>query len=59
MKKIYNNVKEKTREWWNKVMSSRNKKMSQGAQEVNKLITSAHKDQWRRDHGHSPEKKKQ
>jgi len=42
-------AKENIRAYWRRYMNhSKHTKMSEGAQEVNKLITSAHKDQWRR-----------
>lgn len=42
-------TREKMRNYWARMMNdSKRVKMSEGAQEVNKVITSAHKDQWRR-----------
>lgn len=42
-------TREKMRNYWNRMMNNSKKvKMSEGGQEISKLITSAHKDQWRR-----------
>ncbi len=42
-------TREKMRNYWKRMMNDSKKvKMSEGAQEISKLITSAHKDQWRR-----------
>ncbi len=47
--KKFGNAREKMSGYWRRVMNHSNEKsMSEGAQESNKLITSAHKDQWRR-----------
>lgn len=36
-------------EYWRRMMNdSTEKKMTQGSEEISKIITSAHKDQWRR-----------
>lgn len=54
MKKFFSKVfgqdtREKLRNYWNSLIrSKKHVKMSEGAQEVNKVITSAHGDQWRR-----------
>jgi hypothetical protein len=40
------------REYLKNVMNSLQKKMSTGSRYISKLITSAHKDQWRRDDLH-------
>lgn len=46
--------REKMRNYWNRSLNtSKNVKMSEGAQQIAKLITSAQKDQWRR----NPKKK--
>jgi hypothetical protein len=58
MKKFFKNVHEKVRQSWQNLMNSPKKKMSEGAQELTKTRTVAHKDQWRHDHGHSSDKKK-
>jgi hypothetical protein len=43
------NVREKMSDYWRRLMNhSKEKKMSEGGQQITKLITSAHKDQWRR-----------
>jgi hypothetical protein len=42
-------AKEKVSEYWARLFNHSNRhKASEGAQEISKLITSAHKDQWRR-----------
>ena len=47
--KKFGHAKEKMSGYWRRLMNHSNSvKMSEGRQEVNKLITSAHKDQWRR-----------
>lgn len=46
MKRIFN--KQFMREYWNKLMDSTRRKMSAGAQAINKIITRAHGDNWRR-----------
>ena len=52
--KKFGNAKEKMSGYWRRLMNHSNRtKASEGAQEINKLITSAHKDQWRRDNKHS------
>lgn len=33
---------------WKSLMNSRHENMSEGAQKLDKMITSAHKDNWRR-----------
>jgi sarcosine oxidase delta subunit len=54
MKRIFNklfsqNARDRVREYWRHMMRSRKHvNMSEGAQEVNRVITSAHKDEWRR-----------
>jgi len=58
MRKYYDRYKEKVRsrfnEYWRRLFNnSKEEKMSQGAQDLTKTITSAHKDQWRRDNKHS------
>lgn len=57
MRKYYDHYKEKVRsrfnEYWRRLFHSKEEKMSQGAQDLTKTITSAHKDQWRRDNKHS------
>lgn len=48
-KKSVTGTRDKMREYWNRSMNhSKHVKMSEGSQQVNKLITTAHKDQWRR-----------
>ncbi len=43
-------TREKMRNYWARMMNdSKHVKMSEGAQQITKLMTSAHKDQWRRD----------
>lgn len=43
------NTREKMSDYWRRLMNhSKEKKMSEGAQQITKLITSAQKDQWRR-----------
>ncbi len=40
---------ERMQDYWKRLMNhSKTVKMSEGSQEVNKIITSAHGDQWRR-----------
>lgn len=47
--KKFGAIGEKMQNYWRRLMNhSKTKKMSEGAQQVNKEITSAHKDQWRR-----------
>jgi hypothetical protein len=56
MRSFFNKVKghfhgtrEKVRNYWSRMMNdSKHVKMSEGAQQITKLMTSAHKDQWRR-----------
>jgi len=54
MKKFFGKLfgaeaRERLREYWRSLMKSKKHvTMSEGAQEVNRVITSAHKDQWRR-----------
>jgi len=49
MGKKFGNTKEKMFEYWRRMMNnSKEEKMSEGAQQITKVITSAHKDQWRR-----------
>jgi hypothetical protein len=43
------NVREKMHDYWRRLMNHSNRtKSSEGTQEIKRLITSAHKDQWRR-----------
>lgn len=43
------NVRTRMRDYWRNMMNnSTEKKMSQGAQEIDKIITRPQKDQWRR-----------
>jgi hypothetical protein len=47
--KKVNGMREKMSDYWQRMMNhSKERKMSEGAQQVERLITSAHKDQWRR-----------
>lgn len=47
--KKFGNAKERMSGYWRRLMNhSDEKKMSEGGQQITKLITSAHKDQWRR-----------
>jgi hypothetical protein len=42
-------AKEKMSDYWRRLFNHSNRcKATEGTQEINKLITSAHKDQWRR-----------
>lgn len=57
MKSFFNKVKghfhgtrEKMRNYWNRMMNDSNHiKITEGAREADRIMTSAHKDQWRRD----------
>lgn len=56
MKKFFQGLfngqtKERLREYWRRLMHSPCKKMSEGAMQNNKLMTCAHKDEWRRKEG--------
>lgn len=51
MKKFFKNANERIRQSWRNLMDSKEKKMSEGSQEITKIRTVAHKDQWRRGHG--------
>lgn len=43
------NTRNKMRAYWNREMNHSNRtKTSEGTQEIKRLITSSHKDQWRR-----------
>ena len=43
------NTRARMSEYWRRLMNnSHERKMSEGAQQLDKIITSAHKDQWRR-----------
>lgn len=58
MKRFFQKVfsaetRNRLREYWRTLMRSNKRKMSEGAQEINRLITTAHKDQWRRNHDHN------
>lgn len=45
----FGNAHDRIREYWRRLMNHSNeRKMSEGAQQVDRIITSAHKDQWRR-----------
>lgn len=47
--KKFGNAKQRMSEYWRRMMNdSKEEKMPEGAQQITKLITSAHKDQWRR-----------
>ena len=56
MRKYYDRFKGKVgsarsrmQDYWSRLMNhSKVKKLSEGSAEINKLITTAHKDQWRR-----------
>ncbi len=40
---------ERLKNYWGRLMNhSKERKLSEGSQQINKIITSAHKDQWRR-----------
>jgi hypothetical protein len=64
MKKIKDDAETRhdMRDRWKEKSASRMKKMSSGAQQISKLITSAHGDEWRRNdkvqRGHNGGKKK-
>lgn len=50
--KKFGNVHEKMSDYWRRLVNHSNRtKASEGAQEINKLITTAHKDQWRKNSG--------
>lgn len=51
MKKFIKNVNERLRQSWKNLMNSNEKKLSEGSREISRVMTSAHKDQWRRGHG--------
>jgi hypothetical protein len=58
MRKYYDHYKEKIRgrfnEYWRRLFNHSNEhKMSEGAQQADKLMTTAHKDQWRKNSKHS------
>jgi hypothetical protein len=57
MKKIFDNINSRIRQNWSNVMHSTKRKMSQGAQFIYKIITSAHGDNWRRKDHKKPKKK--
>ncbi len=47
--KKFGNAKERMGQYWRRMMNhSKHTAASEGTQEISKLITSAHKDQWRR-----------
>lgn len=47
--KKFGNAKERVNQYWRRLMNTSNhNKISEGAQESNREMTSAHKDQWRR-----------
>ncbi len=54
MKRIFDNLKSQARQNWQKVMNSTKHKMSQGAEFVYKLMSSAHGDNWRRKESKKP-----
>ena len=56
MKRFFQNLfngqtRERLREYWRRLMHSPHNKISEGAAEANKLMTSARKDEWRRKEG--------
>ena len=56
MAKKRDKITNKLRQYWKKVMNSTRKSMSLGAQHVDKIITWARQDNWRRPHNR-PKKK--
>lgn len=48
MKKHLQELFPKMRNYWRRVMESTHNKISRGAANISKVITSAHGDQWRR-----------
>jgi hypothetical protein len=52
---IIKNLK-KIREYWCQRMNSSHKKLSRGAEYIQKIITSAHGDGWRRNNRHDTKK---
>lgn len=48
MKKFIKNSAQQMRDWWRDRMHSTIEKMSRGAAEISRCITSPQKDQWRR-----------
>ena len=48
MKKFLGKTRETMRQYWNEVMHSTHKRMSEGAQYINKIITRARNENWRR-----------
>ncbi|NRB21847.1 hypothetical protein HRU45_03850 [Candidatus Dependentiae bacterium] len=56
MAKKRDKITNKLRQYWKKVMDSTRKSMSLGAQHVDKIITWARQDNWRRPHNR-PKKK--
>jgi hypothetical protein len=51
IKGLFTNTHDRLREYWRRLMHSPQKKISEGAMEANKLMTSARKDEWRRKEG--------
>lgn len=50
--KKFGNAHEKMSSYWRRLMNHSNRvKATEGTQEISKLITSAHKDQWRKNSG--------
>lgn len=50
-KRVYNNLNQQLRQNWKKLMDSDHNKLSMGAENNFKVMTVAHKDEWRRGHG--------
>ena len=46
--KSFKRVASQLREHWDKLVASSHRNMSRGAEYINKVITFAHKDQWRK-----------
>jgi len=48
MKKWTEQWKQKFKDYWKRMYHYTGKKLTRGSQDINKLRTSAHKDEWRR-----------
>lgn len=48
MKKIFDNLRSKVKQSWQNLMRSRHEKLSAGAENITRMMPSAHKENWRR-----------
>lgn len=48
MKKIFDNLRSKVKQSWQSLMNSRHEKLSAGAENITRMMPSAHKENWRR-----------